>query len=545
MLIDKLHQLYPYLADLRMREIRVDKRQRRVYCTLSYPPSADFDNALKARIVDFIRGQMPVGYYCSVKFAEDVFTEGSFTRNLVELIKNRYPIYSNLDRSQIEVRLQDKSLFVSFNVGAVMKKNLQIASFCEKLSEYYAGFTSYDVKFSLVLSESENAVAKIDEQEKLVQLAINKELLKPSRHFTVLNQKVLFGKKTESMPMYISDLRNPMDNCTICGTVSAKTCKQAKSNPLLQVCSFKLTDGTGSSLDCLLFVRMQITDVETIMNETGKGEAESRTIAEKRVLANKQRRDNILGLAEGSAVVVRGKVVAGRDGLEMHVYDLCTCLIEPISAKNQFKREAAAEYLLVKPEEITEYRQLNFTETISETSVLSGETVVVLHVNATGLGNFAEDKLFAICGVKLTDGHLRERFFTYVNPETVLEEKALNGCGIASSQLIFYPTLTEIISDLYKFTRGAKLVGNDLPQIVQLLDYYAAPMDYRFDNEIVSQSDLLSALLENSVFHFGMNVAKIDDVAKKCKVACPSNVFCKETALTVARAMSYLSYNSK
>lgn len=547
MLIEQLHLNFPSLTDMRMREIRVDRQQRKVFCTLSYPSLSSLDANIKSRLNEFVLSQIPKGYRCSVKYAEDIFDANSFTRNLHDLIKDRYPIYSHINKQHIETHISQKKIDVVLKVDAVTQRNMELSEFCDKLTEYYADYTSYTTSFSLQTDNSAQSKESVAEQEKLVQLAINKELFKPSRFFDITGQKVLFGKTIPTRPMYISDLRNPQDICTVCGKVYYKKCRQAKNNPLLQVCSFSLTDDTDSTLSCVLFVRMQITDVESIINETGRGEAEARTLAEKRKLANDKKLKDILWLSDGMSVAARGKVVYGQNGqLEMHVYDLNICKILPVSPGAEFNRAAAKEYLVIQPQNCVEYRQLNFTERIAENFSLSGKTDVVLHANIISRGKVIDDKAVAICAVKLVDGHVSERLFTYVNPEIeVADERLLRNCNLSQEKLIFYPTLTEIISDLYKFTYGCRLVGNDLPHILQLLNYYAAPMNYRFDNECVDQTELLSDLVQNSIFDGKVNAVKLDDLAKKCKVLCENQVFCNETAFTVARCVDVLVSKSK
>ena len=546
MIIDKLHQQFPSLDELRMREIRVDKDQRKVFCTLSHPRALDFDANLKNEISNAILRELPQGYACSIKYASDEFTAISFQKNVYDLIRNQYPIYANISRNKIEVSVVGKSVNVVFVVSAVVKKNMEISEFCEKLADYFKEYSSYEVNFALRLDEQSTSSVNVSEQEKLVQLAINRELLKPSRHFNVSNVQKYVGKEIVSMPMYILDAKKPMDSCVLCGTISAKTVRAAKNNPLLHVCSFTLTDATGNSMPCILFVRLQITDVETIMNETGKGEAEAKTLSQTRGFANDKKLKQLTLLADGTSVVVRGKVAYNRNGerLEMVVYDLCKCKIEPVSQSSEVSRKVADDYLLVKPEDCSEYRQINFVDNSPEKSLLTGKSYVVLHANTTGY-NVIEDKIYAICGVKVVDGHVTERLFTYINPECDVDKKALEQCGLSQNKFIFHPTITEIISDLYKFTYGSRLVGNNLRQIVDILNYYATPVGYSFTNQLDGQTELLSALFENSILNASVNVTKLEDVAKRCKVECPSTVFCADYALTVARCMSVLSYNSK
>ena len=550
MIIDRLHQDFTNLSDLRMREIRVDRQQRKVFCTLSHPQAQSFDVNLRNQIIDTVKSELPQGYNCSVKFANDEFTDVSFKRVLTDLIKNRYPIFSNIPKTKIDVGVVDRNITVVFNVSEVVKKNIELSEFCEKLTEYFNEYTCYEIVFLARIDTHATSSTNIEEQEKLVQFAINRELLKPSRYFNVSNVDAVFGKQIVSSPMYIADVRRPMDNCVVCGTISNKITRAAKSNPMLHVCSFTLTDGTGNGLPCILFLRLQITDIPTIMNETGRGEAEARTLSEKRMLANDKKLKQVATfLSNGDSVVARGKVAFNRDGssLEMCVYDLCKCKIETVSSQREYYAKPAEQYLIVKPEDFTEYRQINFVDEATEKSLITDRDIVVLHVNATGLSKVIEDKLYAISAVKVSRGHVAERLFTYINPETNdgIDTKTLDACGISQNKLIFYPTLTEIISDLYKFTYGCTLVGNNLGQILEILNYYASPLGYKFTNKTVVQSEILADLIDNSILDVSVNTSKIDDVAKKCRVECPSTVFCVDTALTVARCMSYLSSNAK
>ena len=550
MIIDRLHDNFKDLSDLRMREIRVDRQLRKVFCTLSYPQAQNLDVNLRNQIIDTVRSELPQGYTCSVKFANDEFTDVSFRRVLTDLIKNRYPIFANIPKTKIDVGVVGKNITVVFNVNEVVKKNIELSEFCEKLTDYFKEYTCYEIAFLLRLDTFATSMPNAAEQEKLVQFAINRELLKPSRYFNVSNVEAIFGKPIKSSPMYIADVRKPMENCVVCGTISSKTTRAAKNKPTLHVCSFTLNDGTGNGLPCILFLRLQITDIQTIMDETNKGEAEARTLSEKRMLANDKKLKQVATfLTDGDSVVVRGKVAYNRDGsrLEMCVYDLCKCKIDPVATHREYATKPAEQYLIVKPEDFTEYVQINFVDDKQEESLISDKDVVVLHVNATGLSKVIEDKLYAISAVKVSKGHVTERLFTYVNPEKNdgVDTKMLDACGISQNKLIFYPTLTEIISDIYKFTYGCTLVGNNLGQILDILNYYAAPLGYKFINKTVVQSEMLAALLENSILEFSVNTAKIDDLAKKCKVECPSTVFCGDTSLTIARCMSYLSHNSK
>lgn len=545
MLIDQLHQNFQNMSDLRMREIRVDKQQRKVSCTLSHPSANSFDSTLKADLNNYIRQAVPNGYACYVKYVTDSFTLTSFRHLIGELLKEKYPIYSNISKNKIDVEIDGRNIDLIFHVSQAILESMKVAEFEQSLNEYFAQYTCYNVYIRLKLDDLAVSEINVDQQERLVQLAINKELLKPSRYFTVTNVEKYVGKQILSAPMFIADLRQPVDSCVLCGKISNKTLKAAKNNPAMHVCKFTLSDDSGKSITCVMFVKFQITDIATIQS-MGKGEAEAKTLSETRKLSNDKTMKKFMNIYDGMSVIVRGKVAMNSfsERLEMTVYDLCKCNIEPLSTLQNFSRKVAADYLLVKPDDYAEYRQVNFVDIAPPKSVISDKDYVVMHVNATGF-NVIEDKIFAICCVKMRNGYVKERLFSYVNPEREVDEKSLALVGLSSDKLMFHPTITELISDLYKFTYGSILVGNNLAQILTLLNYYSAPVGYQFANKMANQSELLSELFANSIWETNVNYAKLEDVAKKCKVSCPSTFFCRDTATTVAQCMSRLAYNTK
>ena len=544
MIIDELHSKFPNMPELRVREIVVDKRAKKVTCKLSYPDMPSVPAEVKSQLSECVKSLIPQGFSATIEYLNDSFTVASFTSLFCDIVKNNYPIYGVIPKSKVAVDINGSKISVVLNVSPTTKRNMEVAEFGEKLVEHFATYTCYEVDIAL----REETVAPVDfvEQERLVQIAVNRELLKPSRYFTVTNVRKHLGKEFSGAPMYISDVMSPKDSCIICGTVSGKSVRAAKNNNSMQVCKFTLTDASGASMPCVTFVKFLLTDVATIQDTTGKSEVEAKTLAETRTFANDRKMKRLMEILDGDSVVVKGKVAynAYSERLEMTVYDLAKCQILPVSAHQTHTREVADEYMLVRPEQYAEYQQTNFVFQPSQNSVLRGRSLVVLHANTTGY-SVIEDKIYAICGVKVVDGRVAERFFTYVNPEREVDAKTLAACEVGENRLSFYPTLTEIISDLYKFCNDCELVGTNLSPLIDLINYYAAPVGYKFSNPTVVQTDILTQLIENSMLNVGVAVSKIEDLAKKCKVVCKNTVFCKETALTVARCLSVVSDNAK
>lgn len=412
MIIEQLHLKFSELNDLRAREIRVDKQQRKVFCTLSYPNVNDLNNDVRNQIVNYTKTLIPKGYACSVNFLNDNFNELSFRRLINDILKNKFPIFASLIKNNMFVSITERVIDLEFRVDSVNYKNIEAANLCRELENFLNDYTCYEVKIVAMIDHSATVDVDLYEQEKLVKLAINRELLKPSRHFTISNVEKHIGKVIMSSPMYISDIRSASDSCVICGTVSNKTLKASKNNPNMYVCKFTLSDASDGSITCVIFVKFEIADFMTIKEKMGKSDSEALTISRTRTLANDKKMKKMMDIYDSMSVVVRGKVSFNSysEQLEMCVYDLCKCSVTPISKMSEFDKPVASEYTLIKPQAFKEYSQVTFVNQIIGKSLLADKSYVVLHINGTG-NNLTKDKIFAVCAVKIVDGHITEQFF--------------------------------------------------------------------------------------------------------------------------------------
>lgn len=523
------------MTDLRLREIRVDRQKRSVSCIVSYPDVNKIGQDVRGKIVTIVRESLPRGYSCTVKFANDNFTVASFNSMLAELIKRRYPIFGEVNKNTIETVVDGRNISSVLVVSETVARNMEAAEFVAQIDEYFRRITCYNVSLSVRSIAVERSSAS--EQKRLVQLALNKELLKPSRHFSVNNVEKFIGKAINAAPMFISDIRGEMDSCVVCGKVSDKSLKASHKNPNLHICRFVLTDGSDASIDCVLFVRFQITDVNTLAETAGDADVEK--LSQRHSASNDKLMKKLMTLYDGAQVLVRGRIERDkfRGSLEMYVYDMCKCTIaDSADSARKFRSDAPAEYLTLQPEDCSELKQLNFIDGYNDSSVLSDKTVVVLHANVTG-SKPAADKIVAICAVKLVGGHPHQLIYTLVNPEEPVDSELLDACHATADQLAFCPTLTEIVSDVYKFVHGCTLYGNNLDVIVGILNYYAAPLGYRFDNTCDEQNNLFVELTDDGS---GGSFVTLAEMAKRCKVKYDGSNFCKSTALTVARCVSFL-----
>ncbi len=547
MLIDRLIQKFPEMQNLRAREIKVDKILKRVYCVLSYPEISSVDANKRSALRLAVSECMPKGYRCEVQFANDKFNERTFVALILDYTKKHFPLFANLKYDRISAKVDGLKATAVFSVDQFTKRNMEIAEYITQLSAFFASYSCYQTAFSIVADKSiQVAEVDMENQERLVHLAINKELLKPQRYFNVTDVSAHIGKEIVSKPMYISDIRAPMDSCVICGKISEKEIRAVKNNAILKLCKFNLTDGSGATMPCLMFVRFKIDDLETLKQTMDKTDSEVRTICEKQRLSNDKKMKKLAFLSDGLEVIVRGKVVYSQfsQRLELQMYDICKCRIQPLNLQPAFERQAAATYLMVQPQPVEEYRQLTLMQLEERPSILTNTHCVVLYANVTGY-NVTKDKIYAICAVRLVDGHLKEKFYSLVLPEIELSDQQLKETSITLKQLTLSPTITEIISDLFKFVGDSLLVGENLSQLLELLNYYGAPLGYCFKNNTSSVSEMLARLFEHSNVDVRPSYSQLDEVAKALKLDIHPTPNCQDKAMTVAKSMSYLASRAK
>lgn len=548
MLINQLHEKFPHMTDLRVRDILVDKDNRKIRCILSYPNSTQLDATTKSSIYAFVRSCVPKGYYCETRIYNDIFSEVSFRTNLFDHLKKRYPVFK-ISRERTIIVQDDRNISVVFNVSETTKNNLEIANFVEEISLYYSNFTCYHVTFevkvdkTITFDEQSNALY----QEKLVQLAINKELMRPMRCFNVINVEKYIGKLIGNhTPMYISDIRGEMADCVLCGTVSAKTLKATQKDKSLYMCKFTLGDNSGGSITCVLFVRFDIIDFQTLKQTTGKTDSEVLTISETKKHANDRKMKKLMNIYDGMEVLVRGKIARNdySDQLEMVVFDLCLCKIIKDDGKLKNIAPIPASYMILQPEVYEDYQQASFTQSLIRNEWFAKQNLVVLHANVTG-NNPTKDKILSISGIKICNGAVVESIFTYINPEMAITPEQEKEILTDGSKLLYCHTITELIPDLYKFTSGCALVGTDMSKLVAMLDYYAEPFGYKFTNQIIDQVALFDRMFDESIFAKKPNCSKLEDVAKACKVSFDKSAFCNTTVQTVAQCLLKLSESFK
>ncbi len=524
MILAKLKEKFPQYPDLRVREIVVNKSNKKINCIVSYPDTTILSSADRSGIFAVVKSCAPTNFFCTTVLQADVFNEISMQKFFYEKIKERFAFFVGLKLTEVQV---SKTGVRSFDVKLVLQDFLYNLAVDEKVAkdfcDFFETYSCYKVNVQLQKSAVPVDLDKlVKDQEKLVQLAISKQLNKPIRKFAVSDVVKYIGKKVDVAPGYIIDIRDPKTLATICGKISEKSIKQSKNNPNLYICKFKLTDNSGV-IDCIMFVKYKVTDVEVIKDTTGKTDEEVQTVSRANRLHNEKLHKQLLELYDNTEVVLDGKVVFSEfsSRLEMQVYNLSKCRILSQEEQPIYLRPVPENYIVVAPRKISKYEQIGFEQSAENgVNYLVQGSYVVLNVVSTGY-NYLTDKIVQISAIKMVDGEIVETLDTVINPELKEIDPEMRQCyNISWDKLVYFPTLTEVVADIYKFTYGSTLVGMEVDKIINFFNYYSMPAGYKFENDLCKLNDLFSNLFELTNKN-KPNCSKLEDVAKKLNVEPP------------------------
>ncbi|MDO9423222.1 MAG: DNA polymerase III subunit epsilon [Methylobacter sp.] len=98
--------------------------------------------------------------------------------------------------------------------------------------------------------------------------------------------------------------------------------------------------------------------------------------------------------------------------------------------------------------------------------------LVVLDTETTGLNPQEGHRVIEIGCVELVNRRLTgKRFHTYINPERIIDDGAIEVHGITNQFLEDKPSFTDIVKDFIAFIQGAELVIHNAPFDVGFINY--------------------------------------------------------------------------
>lgn len=276
-------------------------------------------------------------------------------------------------------------------------------------------------------------------------------------------------------PGYIADLTSPADLVVVCGKVSGVSMREyrnkkydpsapKKQPETLQMVRFSLDDTTGL-VECVCFpTPAKVADIERLRN--------------------------------GDTVVCTGKagISAHTGAISVAVNAVFRCTIDAESLKTVKTRPVPSSYSCIKPQayvppQVLKGSLVAYAEDAPEKktddpvpAAMLGKTFVVFDFEATDSNMSAVP--IELSALKIVDGAPTETFGSLLSPGMPIPPRITELTGINDKMVDGMPSITDILPDFYKFTRGAVLVGHNIDGYdFPLLRKYADKEGYLFDNE--------------------------------------------------------------
>lgn len=450
-------------------------KQGGTICVLEiyYKDGVILSPAERLKFEKIIEENMPQGFVYDVKYIKNFVNSEAITPILKEFMKSNYPaiiykIGEITKENKITLTVDEKS-FERFESKQVQKQ----------IKEYLTDYFCCD--FEIVTRREEFAEVKeqanddldIDVQEKV------------DRTIPITDVVKYIGNQIDEKPMYIKDIKTPMEWAVVCGKIAfisghelkPKTKKddEKKQPPKTNEDLEKQAEEDAKAGEKLRKIyRLQIEDF------SGKIGAV--------VFSTKNTLVLLEALTTGMEIVANGRVEEDKynGGVQMIIKEISTCkLPENFVEKIAYKPEPK-NYRYIFPEELEETSQVDLFDfsagkTKQSPKHINENEFVVFDFETTGLQVTEGEKIIEIGAVKIKGGKIAERFMCFVNPEKHISDEITNLTGITDKDVESAYTIEKVLPDFYKFTRRAILVGQNVSFDYGFLNYYGKKCGYNFE----------------------------------------------------------------
>ncbi len=172
-------------------------------------------------------------------------------------------------------------------------------------------------------------------------------------------------------------------------------------------------------------------------------------------------------------------------------------------------RPVPSRYRAVFPVPETDLVQEGFFERDALPEDFKREKFVVFDLETTGLSlGGVMDKIIEVGAVKIENGHITERFSTFVACPVRVPPEIVEITHITDEMLVGAPEIGPVIADFYKFAYGCRLVAHNTQFDCRLIKYYGEAEGYRFDQRQHDTLLIAQNMLKELKNH------KLDTVAK-------------------------------
>lgn len=405
---------------------------------------------LQDKVEGIVKEIVPSTFYVNIVYKK-TFTEEKYLLSLINgyFYDKSSILFSKLSEDRITFDLSPGLVKVRIGLPPDAFGYAAANEFEKGLADYLDGLIMEDAEVELFRdgNESDVPIVKVH------------RITRAEGSTRLVNVKVkipIIGNVSKK-PQYLADaIKREAESVTVCGSViNPQILNTKQGKPFFK---FSITDTTGT-LECVYFTRFEkrIKDLESYF-------------------------------FEGANVAVEGRMSMNDRTARMSlmVKNAVVCDIDYTSINTEVKPASIPEeYIKIFPKPYVELAQSDMFSDDSELPASLKGRFVVFDLETTGL-NFAEDKIIEIGAVSVVDGVIKETFQTFVNPGMHIPESASKVNQIYDSDVEGAPTIDNVFSDFYLFTRNAKLVGHNVEGFDEIFIKRAgSELGYKFENEII------------------------------------------------------------
>lgn len=394
---------------------------------------------------DRVTARYAPGLRASVKVMKSIAGEEAVRRAVSDILAARFPALSAFIAPQdIEVATDENGGRFYIGVGETERE----AGLAEGVTDA--------VSAALSRSFCGNWIGELRAvKKKTVEIAGDlppEEIVFSPRYFNVTNVSPIDGATPRpERALYIADLTKEEENVTLCGQITYIEERVTKNGkPYFAI---TISDGSGS-LRLMYF-------------------------------SKKASVEKIRDLRKGMNICVTGKNELYNGAFSFHVktVDLGSPPegFVPVARPS---RPVPAQYRTVFPVPEADLEQADFFGTKAMPAGFSDKKYVVFDLETTGLSlGGVMDHIIEIGAVKIEDGHISERFSTFVACPVRLSAEIVSLTGITDEMLVGAPEIGDVIADFYKFTAGCDLVAHNTSFDCRIIRYYGEKEGYFFGQE--------------------------------------------------------------
>ena len=402
-----------------------------------------------------------------VQLSRTIADAGIIEGKIYQYLNENYPFYfRQMKNNAVKAESSGSSdvnnnvtINVAIELESTLYKMLCEKNIDEEIEEYVSKNFACDCDVKLVeIPNSEDDGIQITDRivysnAKLIEVKENKKLFSKFKKGVIGN-----------MPSYISEIKEPIENISLCGKVTNVTFKEydnkkydstnANSPQKLKLYKWTLND-TTKSIDCVAF-------------------------------PNVEQEKMLDALYDGMHVLCYGNVNESKfGGLQYVVSAISLAEINFDSIKNtDISKPAQKFYRIIKPKPYVREKQASMFDVDKPIAKeLADSSYVVFDLETTGLDQTA--KIIEIGAAKIENGVITETFETLVNPDMPIPPGATAVNHITNEMVAEAPKFEAIAHDFFKFTRGSSLVAHNIGYDFPILQRESKECGYIYNNELI------------------------------------------------------------